>query len=133
LGGVDGWPKSKDMRGWLALHVLPVLGWAVSRERKPEWPLAAPNAPATESAAPVEVDSAADRHDAALDMSDEVSNGAEVSDERIERFGRDLEEATGGFMTVNREVPRNRKQFAEVPPLADDAIVEAEAALAVTP
>lgn len=133
LGGVDGWPKSKDMRDWLALHVLPVLGWAVSRERKPEWPLATPNASASESATPVEVDSAADRHDAAPDMSDEVSNGAEVSDERIERFGRDLEQATGGFMTVTREVPGKRKQFAKVPPLADDAVVGAEQALAVTP
>ncbi|MCW0002037.1 hypothetical protein OE766_27930 [Pararhizobium sp. YC-54] len=131
LGGVDGWPKSKEMRDWLAQHVLPVLGWAVSRDRKPEWPLAAPRTLAAEPAPTIEVDSAADRHDVAPEMSDEISNGAEVSDERIERFGKGLEEATGGFMTVSRKTPRNRKRFATVPLLADDAVVEAEPASAL--
>ncbi|MDS7594068.1 hypothetical protein [Agrobacterium tumefaciens] len=131
LGGVDGWPKSKDMRDWLALHVLPVLGWAVSRERKPEWPLAAPTAPASEPAVPAEADSVGDHHDAEPVMSDEVS--ADVTDEVIDRFGAALEEATGGFMTVSRELPRNRKQFAKVPALADDSVAEAELAPVVTP
>jgi hypothetical protein len=36
-------------------------------------------------------------------------------------------------MTVTREMPRNRKQFAKVPPLADDAVVDAEPMPAVTP
>lgn len=133
LGGIDSWPKSKEMRDWLALHVLPVLGWAVSKERKPEWPLLAAKTSAPEAAVPVEADSAVDRHNVAPEMSDEVTTGADVTDDGIARFGKALEEATGGFMTVIREVPRNRKQFAKVPPLADDAVVEAEPMPAVTP
>ncbi|WP_425985305.1 hypothetical protein [Ensifer sp. R-19] len=132
LGGVDGWPKSKDMRDWLALHVLPVLGWAVSKERKPEWPLAAPTAPASEPAVPAEADSVGDRHDSEPAMLDEVSDDADVPDEVTDRFGAALEEATGGFMTVSREVPRNRKQFAKVPALADDSVADVELAPAVT-
>ncbi len=133
LGGVDGWPKSKDMRDWLALHVLPVLGWAVSKERKPEWPLAMPSAPASEAAAPAKAESVGDRHDVEPAMLDEVSDDADVPDEVIDRFGAALEEATGGFMTVSREAPRNRKQFAKVPALADDSVAEAELVPAVTP
>ncbi|GEM_PF-1062910 len=132
LGGVDSWPKSKDMRDWLALHVLPVLGWAVSKERKPEWPLAVPTAPVSEPAVPAEADSVGDRHDAEPVMSDEVSDDAEVPNEVIDRFGAALEEATGGFMTVSREPPRNRKQFAKVPALGDDSIADVELAPAVT-
>lgn len=128
LGGVDAWPKSKDMRDWLALQVLPVLGWAVSKERMPEWPLAVTSAPASEPVIPAEADSAGDRQDAEPAMPDEVSSDAEVSDEAIDRLGKALEEATSGFMTVNREAPRNRKQFAKVPPLADDAVSEIEPA-----
>ncbi|WP_273728976.1 hypothetical protein [Brucella gallinifaecis] len=133
LGGVDSWPKSKDMRDWLALHVLPVLGWAVSKERKPEWPLAAPIAPACEPAVPAEADRVGDRHDGEPAMSDEVSDDADVPDEVIDRFGAALEEATGGFMTVSREVSRGRKQFAEVPALADESVAEVELVPAVTP
>ncbi|MDR6758150.1 hypothetical protein J2Y48_003448 [Mycoplana sp. BE70] len=133
LGGVDAWPKSKEMRDWLALHVLPVLGWAVSKERAPEWPLAVTDAPASEPMVLEEADSAGDRQEADPAMPDEVSKDADVSDEAIERFGAALEEATGGLMTVSREAPRNRKQFAKVPPLADDAVVEVEPATAVTP
>ncbi|WP_114835905.1 hypothetical protein U0027_20475 [Agrobacterium tumefaciens] len=132
LGGVDGWPKSKDMRDWLALHVLPVLGWAVSKERKPEWPLAAPTAPASEPAVPAEVDSVGDRHDGEPAMPEEISDDADGPDEAIDRFGAALEEATGGFMTVSREAPRNRRQFAKVPALADDSVAEAELVPAVT-
>ncbi|UXS03264.1 hypothetical protein [Agrobacterium tumefaciens] len=132
LGGVDGWPKSKDMRDWLALHVLPVLGWAVSKERKPEWPLAASTAPTCEPAVPAEADSVGDHHDAEPATSDKVSDDAEVPNEVIDRFGAALEEATGGFMTVSREVPRNRKQFAKVPALADDSVADVELAPAVT-
>jgi hypothetical protein len=131
LGGVDSWPKSKEMRDWLALHVLPALGWAVSKERAPEWPLAEPGAPTSEPAIPAESGSRGDRQDAKPAMPDEVSNDAEVSDETIERLGKALEEATGGLMTVSREAPRNRKQFAKVPPLADDAVSEIEPAPAL--
>ncbi|MBB4293280.1 hypothetical protein GGE16_005367 [Rhizobium leguminosarum] len=131
LGGVDAWPKSKEMRDWLALHVLPVLGWAVSKERAPEWPLAAPGAPASKPMVLEEADSDGDRQDAEPAMPDEVSKDAEVSDEAIGRLGAALEEATGGLMTVSREAPRSRKQFAKVPPLADDAVVEVEAAPAL--
>jgi len=133
LGGVDSWPKSKEMRDWLALHVLPVLGWAVSKERAPEWPLAGPGAPASEPMVLEEIDSAGDRQDADPAMPDEVSKDADVPDEAIDRFGAALEEATGGLMTVGREAPRNRKQFAKVPPLADDAVAEVEPVPAVTP
>ncbi len=133
LGGIDSWPKSKEMRDWLALHVLPVLGWAVSKQRKPEWPLVAAQTSASEAAGPVEAASVADRHDVAPEMSDEVTTSADVTDDGIARFGKALEEATGGFMMVTREVPRNRKQFAMVPPLADDAVVEAEPMPAVMP
>ncbi|QSZ57742.1 hypothetical protein [Rhizobium sp. ZX09] len=132
LGGVDSWPKSKDMRDWLALHVLPVLGWAVSKERKPEWPLAAPTAPASEPVVPAEAESVGDRHDGEPVMSDEVSDDADGPDEAIDRFGAALEEATGGFMTVSREAPRNRKQFAKVPALADDSVADVELAPGVT-
>ncbi|KVK42386.1 hypothetical protein L901_26815, partial [Agrobacterium sp. D14] len=132
LGGVDGWPKSKDMRDWLALHVLPVLGWAVSKERKPEWPLAVPTAPVSEPAVPAEADSVGDHHDAEPAMPDEVSDDADGPDEAIDRFGAALEEASGGFMTVSREAPRNRKQFAKVPALGDDSIADVELAPAVT-
>jgi hypothetical protein len=119
LGGLDGWPKSKEMHDWLALHVLPVLGWAVSKESKPEWPLEVPKTLNPEAGAP--------------GVSDDVSNGAEVTDDGIARLGTALEEATGGFMTVSRETPRDRKRFATVPPLADDAVLDDEPALAVTP
>lgn len=39
LGGIDAWPKSAAVRGWLELEVLPVLEWVTSRERRPKWPL----------------------------------------------------------------------------------------------
>ena len=43
LGLFDSWPKSKDLPGWLRDEVVPVLEWAISKERKPKWPLAPPN------------------------------------------------------------------------------------------
>jgi len=43
LGLLDSWPKSKDLPGWLRDEVVPVLEWAISKERKPKWPLAPPN------------------------------------------------------------------------------------------
>lgn len=133
LGGVDSWPKSKEMRDWLALHVLPVLGWAVSKERAPEWPFAASGAPASEPAVPAEADSVGGRKASTPDLFAGTPDAGDVSDEAIERFGAALEEATGGFMTVSREAPRSRKQFAKAPPLANDAVAEVEPAPAVTP
>ncbi|OCP21337.1 MULTISPECIES: hypothetical protein [unclassified Ensifer] len=133
LGLFDVWPKSKDLPGWLRNEVVPVLDWAISTDRKPKWPLVEQRALAAEQAAPVEADSVVDRQDAASDVSSEVPSEVDDSDERIERFGAALEEATGGFMTASREVPRNRKPFAKVPPLADDFVAEIEHAPAVTP
>lgn len=133
LGGVDGWPKSKEMPDWLRLHVLPVLGWAVSKERKPEWPLAAPTAPTSGPVLLAGMDSVGESHDGKPAILEEASTDAGVFDEAIDRFGAALEEATGGFMTVSREVPRNRKQFAKVPALADDSVAEAELVPAVIP
>jgi hypothetical protein len=43
LGLFDSWPKSKDLPGWLRDEVVPVLEWAISKERKPKWPLAPPD------------------------------------------------------------------------------------------
>ncbi len=133
LGGVDGWPKSKDMRDWLSLHVLPVLGWAVSKERKPEWPLSAPTAPTSGPVLLAGMDSVGESHDGKPAILEEASADAGVSDEVIDRFGAALEEATGGFMTVSREAPRNRKQFAKVPALAADSVAKVEVVPAVMP
>lgn len=40
LGLFDSWPKSKDLPGWLRDEVVPVLEWAIAKDRKPKWPLA---------------------------------------------------------------------------------------------
>lgn len=88
---------------------------------------------AAEQATPVKADNVVDRKDAAWDVSDEVSNDDMVPDEAIDRFGAALEETTGGFMAVSREVPRNRKQFAKVPPLVGEPFPEIEPAPAATP
>jgi hypothetical protein len=47
LGLFDSWPKSRDLPGWLRDEVVPVLEWAISKERKPKWPLAQSSAAAT--------------------------------------------------------------------------------------
>lgn len=47
LGFFDNWSKSKALPGWLRTEVVPVLEWAISKERKPKWPLAQPNDAAT--------------------------------------------------------------------------------------
>ncbi|CAN7507461.1 hypothetical protein LJR251_003459 [Rhizobium rhizogenes] len=131
LGGVDGWPKSKEMRDWLGLHVLPVLDWAVSKERMPEWPLATAEVATYKPVASAEDTIEVDEQGVASEASGDISDAADGSKEGTERFGRALEEATGGFMTVSRETSRTRKQVAEVPPLAGDEAVELEPALAV--
>nr|WP_245206657.1 MULTISPECIES: hypothetical protein [unclassified Rhizobium] len=38
LGSIEAWPKSGEMRGWLENQVLPILVWAISKERKPAAP-----------------------------------------------------------------------------------------------
>ncbi len=133
LGLFDVWPKSKELPGWLRNEVVPVLGWAISTDRKPKWPLVEERALVAEQAALVEVGSVVDPQDAEPAMQDEVSNDADISEDAVERFGAALEEATGGFMTVSREAPRNRRPFAKVPPLADDFVAEIELAPAATP
>lgn len=115
LGGVDAWPKSGEMRGWLETQVLPVLNWAVATERKPEWPLeegvaAAPVAP---------VDPVASAADATDDVA--MSGGSILPLEEA------LAKASGGAFAVTREVPKARTQMAQVPPLANDEAADEDA------
>lgn len=56
LGLFDSWPKSKDLPGWLRDEVVPVLEWAISKERKPKWPLATPDHAASVEPIVVEVE-----------------------------------------------------------------------------
>jgi hypothetical protein len=58
LGSVDSWPKSGEMRDWLANTVLPTLEWTISKRRNPEW-LVGPRATAAD--VPVAPDDAADK------------------------------------------------------------------------
>jgi hypothetical protein len=140
LGGVDTWPKAGEMRLWLQAEVLPVLNWAVSTERKPEWPL-----DRADAAAPVvAVDpvppagSVVDRPDLAgtADVSVELDVvTADVAEDMVAAEARDdvavsggsilpLEEAlaaaSGGAFAVAREVRKVRSRMAEVPPLASE-------------
>ncbi len=42
LGNRESWPEVKRLEAWLQKEVLPLLDWATSRTKQPEWPLAAP-------------------------------------------------------------------------------------------
>ena len=42
LGNREAWPEVKRLEAWLQQEVLPLLDWATSRTKQPEWPLAAP-------------------------------------------------------------------------------------------
>ncbi len=42
LGNRESWPGVKGLEAWLLQEVLPLLDWATSRTKQPEWPLAAP-------------------------------------------------------------------------------------------
>lgn len=41
LGNRESWPEVKRLEAWLQQEVLPLLDWATSRTKQPEWPLAA--------------------------------------------------------------------------------------------
>jgi len=117
LGLFDIWPKSKELPGWLRDEVLPVLEWAISKERKPKWPLAQ----SVEKM--VAVDDMVELTPEA--GAEQDKDQAEVSvatdlDRFTERFGEALERATGGLMVVSRETPKVRKQVVAVPPLSAD-------------
>jgi hypothetical protein len=40
LGKREEWPEAKGLEDWLSHEVLPLLDWATSRSKQPEWPLA---------------------------------------------------------------------------------------------
>lgn len=40
LGKREEWPEAKGLEVWLSHEVLPLLDWATSRTKQPEWPLA---------------------------------------------------------------------------------------------
>lgn len=39
LGNREAWPEVKRLEAWLQQEVLPLLDWATSRTKQPEWPL----------------------------------------------------------------------------------------------
>ncbi|NKL30172.1 hypothetical protein GFL92_25855 [Rhizobium leguminosarum bv. viciae] len=39
LGKREAWPEAKELEVWLCHEVLPLLDWATSRTKQPEWPL----------------------------------------------------------------------------------------------
>lgn len=41
LGKREAWPEAKELEIWLSQSVLPLLDWATSRTKQPEWPLEA--------------------------------------------------------------------------------------------
>ncbi|MGO7371752.1 hypothetical protein AB9E19_13325 [Rhizobium leguminosarum] len=45
LGKREAWPEAKELEMWLSQTVLPLLDWATSRTKQPEWPLVAPVGP----------------------------------------------------------------------------------------
>jgi hypothetical protein len=50
LGKREDWPGSQDFEPWLSQTVLPLLDWATSRTKQPEWPLATAEAQPTPAA-----------------------------------------------------------------------------------
>jgi hypothetical protein len=122
LGLLDAWPKSKELPGWLRNEVVPVLEWAISKERKPKWPLAVSG---DEAMVPIVIEDADEQEAAEADAD---------LDRFAERFGKQLEQATGGMISVSRETPKARKPVEAVPPLAAELEVDGsdEVAPAVT-
>jgi len=41
VGDREAWPEAKELELWLSQEVLPLLDWATSRAKQPEWPLEA--------------------------------------------------------------------------------------------
>lgn len=119
LGLFDSWPKSKALPGWLRDEVVPVLEWAISKERKPKWPLAQ----AADEMVVID-DVVEPAPDADAEKGQVEASVATDLDRFTERFGEALEQATGGLMTVSRETPKVRRQVVAVPPLAADEAAE---------
>ncbi|MCJ7997038.1 hypothetical protein J5N58_21465 [Rhizobium cremeum] len=44
VGDREAWPEAKELEVWLSQSVLPLLDWATSRTKQPEWPLATADA-----------------------------------------------------------------------------------------
>ncbi|HEX8047502.1 MAG TPA: hypothetical protein VF537_16875 [Rhizobium sp.] len=40
LGKREEWPEARGLEDWLSQEILPLLDWATSRSKQPEWPLA---------------------------------------------------------------------------------------------
>ncbi|MGO4111955.1 hypothetical protein ACEQ6C_01505 [Rhizobium ruizarguesonis] len=55
LGDVEAWPSKDTLEAWLSGTVLPLLEWATTRSKLPEWPLGAREA-RTSTSAKVEAD-----------------------------------------------------------------------------
>lgn len=47
VGDREAWPEAKELEVWLSQSVLPLLDWATSRTKQPEWPLATADAQPT--------------------------------------------------------------------------------------
>ncbi|WP_449313877.1 hypothetical protein [Rhizobium sp. F40D2] len=41
VGDREAWPEAKELEPWLSQELLPLLDWATSRTKQPEWPLGA--------------------------------------------------------------------------------------------
>lgn len=39
MGSIESWPEKDKLRVWLETQVVPVLEWAISKNRNPDWPL----------------------------------------------------------------------------------------------
>lgn len=110
LGSIETWPKVGEMRGWLEAQVLPVLGWAISNERKPVAPAGrvaveaptvfAKSAPADEATVV----------DPALGSTELDAEGAT--------------EASAGAIVIAEDGPEARRQLASVPALAPEELDE---------
>nr|CAD6596572.1 hypothetical protein RKHAN_00333 [Rhizobium sp. Khangiran2] len=139
LGGVDAWPKSGEMRGWLETQVLPILNWAVATERKPEWPLeegvaAAPVAPAASAGSVAELPDLVDAMDVSVEGNGEAEASAAAAADDAAMPGRSilpleeaLAKASGGAFAVTREAPKARTDVLNVPPLASDEAADEDA------
>ncbi|MDL2400324.1 hypothetical protein [Rhizobium mayense] len=117
LGSVDHWPKSAEMRNWLSDTVLPVLEWATSKRRNPEWSVGRAATAADNRVAP---DEAADKLSPVTPEQPQEPVDTSVS-EAVKRMDTALNAATGGFIRVAKEVAVERKQLADVPPLSPEA------------
>jgi hypothetical protein len=121
LGGVDYWPKSGEMRDWLANTVLPTLEWAIAKQRNPAWSVGRVATASDVTDAPsVAVEEESQR------VSETVEDPADGSiTAAVQRMDAGLSAATGGLIRVIEE-PVTRKQVADVPPLDADVPAAAQ-------